>query len=251
MLGRIWNHEIAYETYGQFVKICGRNLFNPTKQTYLGLGFYELPELEPKEGFHTAWRIATRVIPEEYVVQVPHEETVTHLVPVVKEESTETTEGEEVIEEPTENEEPEIEYGEVTETVITYTEETRVRDIEEEYIEAYYVKDPEPEDPEERKKREAKEREESFKKQFFETSLGWIRKKATMKDGSVDNFLTDDLPLLEIGLRNGFVAKAIVYSTPDFTIDFNILDYQSYVEVTPQFIGECLQEKQSEFRTGA
>lgn len=232
MLGRIYNHEIAYETYGQFVKICGRNLFNPTKQTYLDLGFYELPELEPKEGYHVEWRIATReVIPSSpEPIPEPTEEPVVNVIEdiIPTEEAPEVIETEEEVEpEPTPEPEP----------------------IIEEYIEAYYVKDPEPEDPEERKKREAKEREENFKKQFFKTSLGWIRKKATMKDGSVDNFLTDDLPLLEIGLRNGFVAKVIVYSTPDFTIDFNILDYQSYVEVTPQFIGECLQEKQQEFRS--
>ena len=251
-LGRIWEHEIAYAIYAPFVKICGRDLFNPTDNTYFALGFEVLPELEPLEGYHTAWRVATRVIPEEYVVQVPHEETVTHLVPVVKEEPTENeevTEGEEAVEEPTENEEPEIEYEEVTETVITYTEETRVRDVEEEYIEAYYEEDPAPEDPEEKKRREEKQRRDYWYANFFQTSLGWVRKKATMKDGTVDNFLTDDLPLLEIGLRNGFVAKVIVYSTPDFTQEIDILALQSYVEVTPQFIGECLQEKQQEFRS--
>ena len=251
-LGRIWEHEIAYAIYGPFVKICGRDLFNPTDDTYFSLGFEVLPELEPLEGYHTAWRVATRVIPEEYVVQVPHEETVTHLVPVVKEEPTENeevTEGEEVIEEPTENEEPEIEYEEVTETIITYTEETRVRDVEEEYIEAYYEEDPEPEDPEEKKRREEKQRRDYWYANFFQTSLGWVRKKATMKDGTVDDFLTQDLPLLAIGLGQGAEAKVIVYATPDFTQEINILALQSYVDVTPQFIMECLLEKQNEFKS--
>ena len=239
-LGRIWNHEIAYATYGAFVNICGRNLFNPTDDTYFALGFEVLPELEPKEGYHTAWRIATR----EVIPPTPEPTIEPTVEPTI-----EPTE-EPVVEETT-DEEPEANEGEDADPEPTPEPTPEPQPIIEEYIEAYYVKDPEPEDPEERKKREAKEREENFKKQFFETSLGWVRKKATMKDGSIDNFLTDDLPLLEMGLRNGFVAKVIVYSTPDFTIDFDILDYQSYVEVTPQFIGECLQETQQEFRAGA
>ena len=196
MLGRIWEHEIAYAVYGAFVNICGRDLFNPTEQTYLDLGFEVLPELEEKEGYHTAWRIALRPIP------VP-----------------ETEEGEE----------PEPEY--------------------EEYIEAYYEADPEPEDPEEKKRREEQQRRDYWYINFFQTSLGWVRKKATMKDGSVDNFLTDDLPLLAIAFEKGAEAKVIVYATPDFTQEIDILALQSYVDVTPQFIMECLLEKQNEFRS--
>ena len=274
-LGKIINHEIVFAEYGNFVVIDGRNLFNPNDNTYLSMGFEVLPELEPREGYHTAWRIATRTVEEEYIVQVPHEETIVTLVPKVattlpteepepteepivvpeyadeNEEEPEPTEEVEPTEEPTEESEPttepEVEYEEVTETVITYTEETRTREVEEEYIEAYYEEDPEPEDPEEVARREAARREAQWKKEFFLTSLGWVRKKATMKDGSVDNFLNDDLPLIAIGLQSGEVAKIFVYATPDYTQEIDPIALQSYVSVTPLFIKECLEEKQREF----
>lgn len=272
-LGKIINHEIVFAEYGSFVVIDGRNLFNPNDNTYLAMGFEVLPELEPREGYHTAWRVATRIVEEEeYTVQIPHEETITKLVPKVAatipvEEPTEEpeptiapeypeyadeAENEPVVEpteeiEPEPTTEPEVEYEEVTETIVTYTEETRTREIEEEYIEAYYEEDPEPEDPEEVARREAARREAQWKKEFFLTSLGWVRKKASMKDGSVDNFLTDDLPLIAIGLQNGQIAKIFVYATPDYTQEIDPLALQSYVDVTPLFIKECLEEKQREF----
>ena len=235
-LGRIWNHEIAYAVYAPFVKICGRDLFNPTDDTYSALGFEVLPELEPLEGYHTAWRIATRPVPPE-----PTPEP-------------EQTEEPEVAEENTVEEVPEetVEESEVNEDVDPEPEPEPTPEPEpqyEEYIEAYYEADPEPEDPEEKKRREEKQRRDYWYANFFQTSLGWVRKKATMKDGSVDDFLTQDLPLLAIGLGQGAEAKVIVYATPDFTQEIDILALQSYVDVTPQFIMECLLEKQNEFRS--
>lgn len=222
MLGRIYNHEIAYAVYGAFVKICGRNLFNPTEQTYLDLGFYTLPELEPQEGYHTAWRIALRPVPVPPEPTPDPEEIV-----------------EEAIEEDTEDEDVDVDVDVDPEPEPQY----------EEYIEAYYEEDPEPEDPEEKKRREEKQRRDYWYANFFQTSLGWVRKKATMKDGTVDDFLTQDLPLLAIGLGEGAEAKVIVYATPDFTQEIDILALQSYVDVTPQFIMECLLEKQNEFKS--
>ena len=219
MLGRIYNHEIAYAVYGAFVNTCGRNLFNPTEQTYLDLGFYALPELEPQEGYHTAWIIATREVippePETWEDIIP-EEAETEDAPKDDEEEASTLEPDPIIEE---------------------------------YIEAYYEEDPAPEDPEEKKRREEKQRRDYWYANFFQTSLGWVRKKATMKDGTVDDFLTQDLSLLAIGLGEGAEAKVIVYATPDFTQEIDILALQSYVDVTPQFIMDCLLEKQNEFRS--
>ena len=223
MLGRIYDHQIAYETYGPFVNICGRNLFNPTQQTYLDLGFEVLPELEPLEGYHTAWRVAPReVIPPE---PEPEED----ITPAEEQDSEAVEQGEEnspsdITEE---DEEPEPQY--------------------EEYIEAYYEADPEPEDPEEIARRQEAERRAYWTREFFQTSLGWVRKKPTMKDGSVDNFLTDDLPLIAIAMLNGEVAKVFVYATPDYTQEIDPIALQSYVSVTPLFIKECLDEKQNEF----
>ena len=231
MLGRIWEHEIAHAVYGAFVKICGRDLFNPTEQTYLDLGFYELPQLPELQGYHTAWRVATReVIPSQSTVESEPQSQEVVEEPV---EAEETTEEEVTEDEPSEDVEP----------------EPQPQPIIEEYIEAYYEQDPEPEDPEEVKRREEAARRAYWTTNFFQTSLGWVRKKATMKDGTVDNFLTDDLPLLAIGLNQGAQAKVIVYATPDFTQEIDILALQSYVDVTPQFIMDCLLEKQNEFRS--
>jgi hypothetical protein len=218
-LGKIYEHQLVYPVYGNFVEICGRYLFNPTEQTYLDLGFEELPELEEREGYHTAWRVATReVIPEP--TEEPEEVDIEGEEEVVDNE--EVIEDEEGEEEPTPEPEP----------------------LVEEYIEAYYEADP---DPEEVAREEAEKRENGWKKEFFQTSLGWVRRKATMKDGSIDNFLTDDLPLLAIALQSGAAPKVIVYSTPDYTQEIDVISLQSYVDVTPQFIAECLQEKQNEF----
>ena len=226
MLGRIWEHEIAYAVYGPFVKICGRDLFNPTDETYFALGFEVLPELEPLEGYHTAWRVATRPVPPEPTPE-PTEEPVVDVIEDIIPTDEETTE------------EPEVNEGEYVEPEPQY----------EEYIEPYYEEDPEPEDPEEVKRREEQRRRDYWYTNFFQTSLGWVRKKATMKDGTVDDFLTQDLPLLAIGLGQGAEAKVIVYATPDFTQEIDILALQSYVDVTPQFIMECLLEKQNEFKS--
>ena len=38
---------------------------------------------------------------------------------------------------------------------------------------------------------QAEEREQQFKKDFFYTSLGWIRREVTMKTGKKKDFLTD------------------------------------------------------------
>lgn len=63
-----------------------------------------------------------------------------------------------------------------------------------------------------------------FNKQFFNTSLGYVRRAVTMKDGSIKDFLCDILPLLKVGI-------------PILTYDRQL--NQSKVLVTEQFISEC------------
>lgn len=95
-------------------------------------------------------------------------------------------------------------------------------------------------------------REKGFKQEFFETSLGWIRRKPTLADGTQDDFLNNDLPLFAIALQsNTPVALPVAYNLPDFTneltdeymISLQILNQP----VTPQFIAECLQVKLKDF----
>lgn len=80
---------------------------------------------------------------------------------------------------------------------------------------------------------EKQEREdEEFNKQFFNTSLGYVRRAVTMKDGSKKDFLSDILPLLAPGV------PILTYSRE--------LE-QSQVITTEQFINECKQQMLIDF----
>lgn len=75
-------------------------------------------------------------------------------------------------------------------------------------------------------KEKQKEREQ-FLKDFFNTSLGYVRRQVTMANGETKSFLTDILPLLQV--------------------DIPILTYtedgeQHKVMVTEDFINECKQQ---------
>lgn len=95
-------------------------------------------------------------------------------------------------------------------------------------------------------------REEGFKKEFFKTSLGWIRRKPTLADGTQDDFLNNDLPLFAIALQsNTPVVLPVAYNLPDFTnelTDAYMISLQILNQpVTPQFIADCLQVKLKDF----
>lgn len=73
---------------------------------------------------------------------------------------------------------------------------------------------------------------EQFEREFFETSLGWVRRQVTMQDGTVKNFLTDILPLLVVGV------DVLTYDT-----ELN----QSKVTVTNEFLNECKNQLLQDF----
>lgn len=73
-----------------------------------------------------------------------------------------------------------------------------------------------------------------FESQFFNTSLGYVRRNVTMKDGSIKDFLTDILPLLQAGV------PILTYAAPDFSTDNE--PTQNKVIVTDDFINECKQQ---------
>lgn len=79
----------------------------------------------------------------------------------------------------------------------------------------------------------AQARKDEFNNAFFKTSLGYIRREVSMKDGTTKTFLTDILPQLIVGF------PIITYKEPDFTQDVNVLDYQKQVMVTEEFLKEC------------
>lgn len=73
----------------------------------------------------------------------------------------------------------------------------------------------------------AKEQEAVFNASFFNTSLGYVRRKVTMKDGTRKDFLTDILPLLQVGVPILTYTKELE---------------QNKVIVTDEFINECKQQ---------
>ena len=95
---------------------------------------------------------------------------------------------------------------------------------------------------------EEKARREQFHKDFFNTSLGYIRRKVTMQDGSTKDFLSDLLPAIESNVSKGITINVIAYDEPDFTheiTDWTI--YQHIVTATAQFIQECYYQLQNDF----
>ena len=130
---------------------------------------------------------------------------------------------------------------------LNVTEITELGDIPEEYIlvtevvgddikanpDKYIIDDGiVREKTEEEKQAEA---DAEFNKQFFNTTLGYVRRSVTMKDGSTKDFLTDILPLLVVGV------PVLVYDR-----QLN----QTRVQVTEVFINECKQQLFVDFYGG-
>ena len=94
----------------------------------------------------------------------------------------------------------------------------------------------------------AEKRQSNFETEFFNTSLGWIRRQVNMKDGSTKDFLSDLLPAISMALNSGIATPIITYKTPDFTHDITDLTiYQEIKQVTPQFIQDCFNRLSADF----
>jgi len=103
-------------------------------------------------------------------------------------------------------------------------------------------------DTEEYKEYQKQERIAEFNKEFFNTSLGYIRRSVNMKDGSHKDFLSDLLPTITMAVNMGQEVKVIAYNQPDFShevIDWT--EYQHNETVTAQFIQECLLQQSADF----
>lgn len=95
---------------------------------------------------------------------------------------------------------------------------------------------------------QAQKRQVDFETEFFNTSLGWIRRSVNMKDGSTKDFLSDLLPAISMALNSGIATQIITYKTPDFTHDITDWTiYQEIKQVTPQFIQECFNQLSADF----
>lgn len=96
----------------------------------------------------------------------------------------------------------------------------------------------------------AEQRENAFKKEFFETSLGWIRRQVNMKDGSKKDFLSDLLLQIKAGLELGQNVEIITYKQPDFSKDINeayVKTLQEKKSATVDFVKECLMRTVCDF----
>ena len=93
-------------------------------------------------------------------------------------------------------------------------------------------------------------RKKLFEQEFFNTSLGWIRRKVNMKDGSKKDFLSDLLLQIKAGLELGQVVEIITYSQPDFSQEISeeyMISLQARKNATLEFIGECLNRTVMDF----
>lgn len=91
-------------------------------------------------------------------------------------------------------------------------------------------------------------RKEEFAKEFFLTSLGYIRRTVTMQDGSRKDFLCDLLPTISMGVNSGLTVNIIAYSEPDFTKDVtDWTEYQHTEAATLQFVQECMLRLSQDF----
>lgn len=101
--------------------------------------------------------------------------------------------------------------------------------------------------PEYATKKEEQRRNE-FNEQFFQTSLGYIRRKVTMANGEIKHFLTDLLPSISLGISLHQPVSVICYTEPNFNKD--VEDWKQYQEVkqaTPEFVQECLLQLNKDF----
>lgn len=93
-----------------------------------------------------------------------------------------------------------------------------------------------------------RQRELNFNKEFFNTSLGYVRRKFTNKNGEVKDFLSDAFPSLLLAFQQGSIGEIFVYDKPPFTEDVTDWEqYQHRVSITPQFIQECFTQSRTDF----
>ena len=92
------------------------------------------------------------------------------------------------------------------------------------------------------------QRKEQFAKEFFLTSLGYIRRNVTMQDGSQKDFLCDLLPTIAMGVNNHLTVNIIAYKEPDYTKDVeDWTEYQHTEVATAEFVKECMLRLSQDF----
>ncbi len=103
---------------------------------------------------------------------------------------------------------------------------------------------------EEYNQEQIKLKETQFDKEFFLTSLGYIRRKVSMSTGETKDFLSDLLPVISMGIQTGQTVPIITYSLPDFTQELTteyLESLQTVKNVTAQFVQECFLQLSNDF----
>ena len=94
------------------------------------------------------------------------------------------------------------------------------------------------------------EKQTRFNKEFFNTSLGYIRRKVNMATGETKDFLSDLLPVISMGVQSGQTVPIITYSLPDFSKELTkeyLESLQTVKNVTAQFVQECFLQLSNDF----
>ena len=94
-----------------------------------------------------------------------------------------------------------------------------------------------------------KEEPKQFNKDFFNTSLGYVRRKVSMATGETKDFLSDLLPTISMGVQMGQPVTIITYNKPDFTqeiTDWTV--FQNEQTVTAEFVQECFMQLSNDFK---
>lgn len=102
---------------------------------------------------------------------------------------------------------------------------------------------------EEMEEKQAQVLEEQFNKDFFQTSLGYVRRKVSMATGETKDFLSDLLPTISMGVQMGQPVTIITYNKPDFTqkiTDWTV--FQKEKTVTAEFVQECFLQLSNDFK---
>ena len=134
-------------------------------------------------------------------------------------------------------------YDEEGNIIGYHTETKEVQQTHKETITIPYpVVDPDYEE------KQAQRRENEFNTQFFNTSLGYIRRSVTMANGDKKDFLSDLLPAISMSVQAGQAVNLIAYDKPPFDEDITDWTQYQHIEVaTPQFIQECFLQLSADF----
>lgn len=103
---------------------------------------------------------------------------------------------------------------------------------------------------EEYEQEQIKAKQEEFNKEFFLTSLGYIRRKVSMSTGETKDFLSDLLPVISMGVQSGQTVPIITYSLPDFSKELTkeyLESLQAVQNVTAEFVQECFLQLSNDF----